>query len=190
MPAARGHNSPDKTTNRYVGRGEPWSDSLPSTSRTCFARPKAFNLDTWGEGKPILDAYAEFNSLIALADYTKAVKDRLIELLLRVEVYRTDAAGVIHRNRVTDPEWAWLRANRGTFDIDHEATGIEIVANNRSDWIGWLELAKETINELTVEITARVIDDVAADVICVVRPRTDPRSIGSTTSDCSTHTNT
>jgi hypothetical protein len=103
-----------------------------------FARPKAFNLDTWADGKPILDAYAEFNSLIALADYTKAIKDRMIELLLTVDVYRKDAAGVIHRNRVTDPEWAWLRANRGTFDVDHNATGIEIVANfprtNSSAW--------------------------------------------------------
>jgi hypothetical protein len=38
-----------------------------------FARPKALNLLTWEAGRPILDAYAEFNSLIALADYTPAI---------------------------------------------------------------------------------------------------------------------
>ena len=138
-----------------------------------FARPKALNTLTWAEGRPILEAYAEFNALIQLADYTPAVKARMIELLLRVEVYRDDA-GVIHRNRVTDPRWAWLRANRGAFDVDHQATGIEIVANNRSDWIGWLELAKETINEPTVDMTARVIQDVGADVLGVVEAENRP----------------
>ena len=83
-----------------------------------------------------------------------------------------------------------MRANGGTFDVDHEATGIEIVANNRSDWIGWPDLAKETINELTVEITARVIDDVAADVICVVeavnRPSLDGRRSYQVKQRCAT----
>ena len=69
---------------------------------------------------------------------------------------------------------AWPRANRGAFDVEHEATGIAIVANNRSDWIGWLELAKETINETTVEMTARVIQDVNADVLGVVEAENRP----------------
>jgi hypothetical protein len=32
-----------------------------------FARPRAFNQATWAAGQPILEAYAEVNSLIALA---------------------------------------------------------------------------------------------------------------------------
>lgn len=138
-----------------------------------FARPKALNLLTWEQGQPILDAYAEFNSLIALADYTPAVKARMIQLLLLVEVYRLNGA-IVRRNRTTDPQWAWLRANRGSFDVEREATGIEIVANNRSDWIGWLELATDTINETSVQMTARVIQDVAADVLCVVEAENRP----------------
>jgi hypothetical protein len=77
-------------------------------------------------------AYAKFNSLIALADYTPAVKARMIELLLVVEVYRRDE-GVVLRNRATNPRWAWLRAHRGTFDVERDDIGIEVVANNRSD---------------------------------------------------------
>ena len=138
-----------------------------------FARPKALNTLIWAEGGPILEADAEFNALIQLADYTPAIKARMIQLLLLVEVYRSDG-GIIHRNRVTDPRWAWLRANRGAFDVDHQATGIEIVANNRSDWIGWLELAKETINEPTVDMTGRVIQDVGADVLGVVEAENRP----------------
>ncbi len=138
-----------------------------------FARPRALNLLTWADGKPILNAYSEFNSLIQLADYTPAVKERMIELLLRVKVYRDDA-GITRRNRVPNPPWAWLRANRGTFDVEHEDTGVEIVANNRSDWIGWLELVTDTLNETTVEMTARVIQDVAADVQGVVEAESRP----------------
>jgi endonuclease/exonuclease/phosphatase family metal-dependent hydrolase len=128
---------------------------------------------TWADGRPILEAYSEFNSLVQLADYTPAVKARMIELLLRVEVYREDG-GIVRRNRPTNPRWAWLRANRGSFDVERRDTGIEIVANNRSDWVGWLELATETINEHTVEVTARVIQDVAADVLCVVEAENRP----------------
>lgn len=138
-----------------------------------FARPRAFNQETWAQGKPILDAFAEFNSLIALADYTPAGKARMIQLLLQLDVYRDDN-GIVRRKRVPDPQWAWLRANRGSFDVEHVATGIEIAANNRSDWVGWLELATETINETTVDMTSRVIQDIAADVLAVVEAENRP----------------
>ena len=35
-----------------------------------FARPKAMNLLTWEEGRPSLAAFAEFITLINLANYT------------------------------------------------------------------------------------------------------------------------
>jgi hypothetical protein len=107
-----------------------------------FARPKVFNLTTWAEGEPILNAFAEFNALIERVNYSQADKDRMFELLLTLDVYRSDN-GVVRRNRIPDPKWAWLRATRGTFDVEHENTGVEIVADHRADWTGWLELAKE-----------------------------------------------
>jgi hypothetical protein len=84
-----------------------------------FARPKAFNTLTWSEGRPILQAYAEFNDLTALWNYTPAVKRRMIELLLRLEIYRDDN-GIVRRSWITNPQWAWLQANRGAFDVEHE----------------------------------------------------------------------
>jgi hypothetical protein len=44
-----------------------------------FARPKALNTLTWAEGRPILEAYAAFNALIQLADYTPAINARMIQ---------------------------------------------------------------------------------------------------------------
>src|SRR5262245_8157383 len=104
-----------------------------------FARPRVFELEKWKAGEPILKAFAEFNSLIEKFTYSEANKARMKELLLEVEVYRLDH-GVVRRNPTRDPRWAWLRANRGKFDVERKDTGVEIVANSRYDWTGWLEL--------------------------------------------------
>jgi endonuclease/exonuclease/phosphatase family metal-dependent hydrolase len=138
-----------------------------------FARPRVFELEKWTEGEPILKAFAEFNSLIEKVSYTQANKARMKDLLLEVEVYRLDH-GVVRRNRVTDPKWAWLRANRGKFDVEHKDTGIEIVANTRYDWTGWLELAKEPVDEINTRMTGQVIHDVNADVQAVVEVEDRP----------------
>jgi len=44
-------------------------------------------------------------------------------------------------------------------------TGVEIVANRRFDWTGWLELAKEPVDEVTTNMTAQVFLDVNADLL-------------------------
>jgi endonuclease/exonuclease/phosphatase family metal-dependent hydrolase len=138
-----------------------------------FARPRALNQTTWAEGQPILEAYAEFNALIEQAAYTAADKNRMIDLLIAVDVYRRDN-GVVHRNPTRSPRWAILRANRGRFDVDRDTSGIEIVATGRGSWIGWLELATETVNETATRMTARVISDVAADILAVVEAEDRP----------------
>jgi endonuclease/exonuclease/phosphatase family metal-dependent hydrolase len=45
---------------------------------------------------------------------------------------------------------------------------VEITAAGRADWIGWLELAVETVDEIGTRTTARVIGDVDADILAVV----------------------
>ena len=138
-----------------------------------FARPRALNQTTWAQGQPILQAFKEFNALIAKAVYTASDKARLIDLLVKVDVYRR-ANGIVHRNPTRTPRWAFLRANRGSFDVDHEVSGIEIVASGRAAWIGWLELATETVDETAIRMTARVISDVAADILAVVEAEDRP----------------
>ena len=97
----------------------------------------------------------------------------MIELLVELEVYRSDS-GVVRRNRTRIPRWAWLRANRGSFDVEHDGTGIEIVANGRGSWIGWLELATEPVDEIATRMTAQVIADVGADILAVVEAEDRP----------------
>ena len=48
------------------------------------------------------------------------------------------------------------------------AGGVQVVAGGRSDWIGWVELKTDRVNEITIGNTARVIRDLNADVLGVV----------------------
>ncbi len=141
-----------------------------------FARPKAFNQATWAAGRPVLDAYNEVNVLLANATYSAANKQRMRQLLVDLDIYRVNNNGAIRRLRTQSPRWAWLRKNRGKFDRQpRDATeDVEIIANGRPDWIGWVELAKEPTNETGTRLTARVISDVNADIIGIVEAEDRP----------------
>jgi len=141
-----------------------------------FARPKVFNLSTWGTGLPILRAYREVNTLFANDVYSSADKRRMQELFVTLDLYFVNARGAIRRKRTTNPRWAWFRKNRGRFDRQprDQTQSVEIVANGRNDWIGWVELAKEPPDELSTRLTGRVITDVEADIIAVVEAEDRP----------------
>jgi hypothetical protein len=41
---------------------------------------------------------------------------------------------------------------------------VEIIAAGHGDWIGWVQLATEAVNEIVTRITARVIWEIDADI--------------------------
>jgi len=131
-----------------------------------FSRPKAL-ARTVAEGESILAAFREFNTLIKRSTYTAANRARMVDLLLQLGVYRREGT-VIRRSLERDHYWAWLRGSRGTFDVEHPDCGIEIVASGRADWMGWLDLAVESVDELATRMTARVISAVGADILGVL----------------------
>jgi predicted extracellular nuclease len=122
-----------------------------------FQRAKALNPETREENKPILEKHARVNELMNLPVYTDAVKDEIRDILLGFGLESRDDAG----------EWVILRQNRGKL-VKRGAAGFEIVADGRSDWIGWVELKTEQVNELAMDHTAMVIRDVNADILGVV----------------------
>ena len=138
-----------------------------------FARPKAFSTGV-PFNEPAVDAFHEVSQLIAQTVYSNNDKNRIIQLLLQLEIYRTDQHGIIRRKWSANPRWAWLRKNRGSFDVERQATGIEIVATGRNDWIGWVELAVEPTNELSVRMTAKVIADVQPNILAIVEAEDRP----------------
>jgi endonuclease/exonuclease/phosphatase family metal-dependent hydrolase len=142
-----------------------------------FSRPKVFDLSDWSAGKPVLKAYEKVNALLQKGSYSASDKRRIRDLLVMLDIYTIDqTTGAIRRNRTIDPQWAWLRKNRGTFDREpgDETQNVEIVAEGRGDWIGWVELAKEAVDETATRMTVRVIQDIGADVLGLVEVEDRP----------------
>ena len=121
-----------------------------------FSRARALNQDTWAEGKVILDEYGKLNKLLQKPVYTANDKQKILNSL--------DALGLTNSD---ESKFVILRQNRGKL-VKRGNAGIEVVAGGRSDWVGWLELKKEAVNEIATGMTARVIKDVNADILAVI----------------------
>lgn len=141
-----------------------------------FARPRAFNPTDWSAGRTAIEAHAEFNALIAEPSYSDIDRHRMRDLLVTLEIYTVNTHGAVRRKQTPSPRWAWLRKNRGDFDRqpEDETQSVEITATGRKDWIGWVELATETVNEVTTQLTAKVINEVDAHIIGVIEAEDRP----------------
>jgi len=141
-----------------------------------FDRVTAFDETDTATNQGILAAYQEVNALFAETEYSPEQKERMVELLVQLDVYYQNQHNVARRRQTTSPRWAWLRANRGKFDRQPEDTseGMVIEAGGRAAWIGWVELATEPVDERATRMTARVINDLGADILGVVEAEDRP----------------
>jgi endonuclease/exonuclease/phosphatase family metal-dependent hydrolase len=122
-----------------------------------FDRPKAMNLPTWADGRKALEQHAQINELFNELIYTEEIKKRIVDLLTALGLDKSDDGG----------PFALLRQNRGQL-LTRTGGVVQIVATGRSDWIGWVELKTEPVNELATQHTAMVIRDLDAQIQCVV----------------------
>ena len=142
-----------------------------------FARPKVFRLSNAGVAEAKLAAYQQVNALFANSPYSAQDKAEIKRLLVELDIYFRNTQGAVRRRDTSSPKWAWLRKNRGSFDRQPEAAtkDIEIIAAGRESWIGWVELAKEAVDETSTRMTAKVIaEGVDADVLAVVEAEDRP----------------
>jgi endonuclease/exonuclease/phosphatase family metal-dependent hydrolase len=138
-----------------------------------FARAKALDTATWAEGGPVLQAYGTFNTLAAQPQYSDQDKRNMLAALLTLRVLVTTRAGV-RPNPQPFQAWALLRENRGDFLVAPANAEPRIVATGRADWSGWVELVTEPVDEVAIRMTARVVTDIAADVLCLVEAEDRP----------------
>ncbi|SLN56753.1 endonuclease/exonuclease/phosphatase family protein [Pseudooctadecabacter jejudonensis] len=122
-----------------------------------FDRARIMNLENWDDGQPVLDAYSELTSLLEEESYSKTNKAKMANLMIELDLEKDDTG-----------QYVTLRRNRGRLVKRPKSGGIEIIADGRDDWIGWLELRGESVNEIGIDNTGRVIRDVDADVLAVV----------------------
>ena len=128
-----------------------------------FNRAKALNNETWAEGKPVLEAYARLSKLFEKERYSAADKRAILKELDVLGLKKSD-----------ESEYVWLRRSRGALLKRPRSGPVEVVADGRGDWIGWLDLKTEILNETAIRNTARVIADVKADILAVVEAENRP----------------
>ena len=123
-----------------------------------FERPKAMRLSSWEEGRPILEQHARINELINQANYSAADKLEILDLLTKLGLNGSDEGGPFAR----------LRQIREKLVKRPPGQPVEMVANGRASWIGWVELKTEPVDELAMRHTARVMNDIDADILGVI----------------------
>jgi len=122
-----------------------------------FRRAVALNLATWKDGKQILDNYARVNQLLQEPVYTAAIKKSIIDALEKLGLKKSNESAFVI-----------LRENHGHL-LKRPKTGpMQVIAGGRNDWIGWVELKTEAVEETATRMTAKVIHEVNADVLAVI----------------------
>ena len=122
-----------------------------------FARARALNLDDSSLARPILEHFSELNALFEESVYTNEMKARMMTLIRELRI-----------DKKNDSHYVILRENRGHLIAHTRLKGSQIVANGRGDWVGWLEMKTDIINEVATRNTAQVVRDVDPDVLAVV----------------------
>lgn len=120
-----------------------------------FDRPKAMNLSSWEAGQAAINDCSTLNSLIQKARYSEDDKLAIYEIMSR------------HPGLIQEGCSDFIRyISKSTYLLDRTKTKVEV--NGRDDWIGWFELTSEPIMEVATQNTGRIIQEIAADVLCVV----------------------
>lgn len=128
-----------------------------------FDRAKVMNLESWDDGRSVLNDFAELSGLLGQIVYDPADKARMVALLIKFGLAKQDMG-----------PYVILRRNRGGLLARPRTGGLTITANGRADWVGSFELRDEPIAHAAVRNTARVIHEVGADVLAVVEAENRP----------------
>ncbi|MFI2703763.1 endonuclease/exonuclease/phosphatase family protein [Cellulosimicrobium composti] len=126
-----------------------------------FERPRAMAGPLTG-GNAVLAAHARVNALLAEETYGPEVRAEILEHLGTLGLLRSDAAALAVLRQVRG------RLVRRTGSVAAGTARTEVVAHGRGDWVGWVDLVKDRVDELAMVHTARVVTDVRADVLAVV----------------------
>ncbi len=122
-----------------------------------FRRAVALNFATWKDGKVILEQYALVNSLLQEPVYTAAIRKSIVDALEKLGLKKSD-----------ESQFVILRENHGHLLKRPKSGPMQVIAAGRNDWIGWVELKTEAVDEVATRMTAKVIHEVNPDVLAVI----------------------
>ena len=139
-----------------------------------FARARALDPADPAKGQPALSAYEEFNRIAARPVYSDEDKAAMLTALETLRVFVRTRGGRRPNPDLFGDAFAVLRENRGDFLAAPADAEPRIVATGRASWNGWVDLIVDPVDEIATRMTARVVADVAADVLCVVEAESRP----------------
>ncbi|GAB3874562.1 endonuclease/exonuclease/phosphatase family protein [Terrabacter terrigena] len=122
-----------------------------------FDRARLLASNDWETNRTLLEAYTELTKILQQQAYSADDKRAIVRLLRELGLAESDDAAYVR-----------LRQNRGRLVSRSRDGTVTVVADGRGDWIGWLELERETVTDLAVRHTAQVVHDLQADVLGVV----------------------
>lgn len=122
-----------------------------------FDRARILSAESWETHREDLEAYAALTGVLQQKTYTEDDKRRIVELLVALGLEGSDEGELLR-----------LRQNRGRLVRRPRGGGLVVEADGRGDWIGWLELRRQSPTELALRHTAQVVADLAPDVLAVV----------------------
>src|SRR5437867_1631903 len=123
-----------------------------------FDRAVAMNQPTLEAGKGPLEDAAWLNAIFAKTQYTSPDKAEILQRLSSLDLLKSDEGG----------KFARLRQNHGKLLKRPKTDPPQVVANGRGDWIGWVELKTDHVDEVATRNAARVVQEVGADILGVV----------------------
>lgn len=127
-----------------------------------FRRATALQLEGFSQqAKAVLQDVAALSELLERDAYAGAVGERILKLLVKYDQHLA--------RRTKHNQWFSINMVKGKlFKVPKGGQLPVLAVAGRSDWLGWVELTRETVDETSTQNTARVIQSLAADVLCVV----------------------
>ena len=127
-----------------------------------FQRVRPLNYDDNALITELLDDIGELEGLLKKPVYEAADKKRMVELLKKHDA---------HTNRTTTRHF-FIQQVRGKLYSSGQA--LKITAKGADDWEGWIEFDREILQAGATENTARVLQEVNADIVCLVEVEDRP----------------
>lgn len=128
-----------------------------------FQRPKLFELPGFSAtAKAVLTDIERLTSLLERDSYAGAVGVEIVALLKK-HGFATAKGN----------PWFEVQQVRGKL-FSAGKKGLTLKAAGRGDWLGWVELTREKVDDEATRNTARVVAAVKADVLCVVETESRP----------------
>lgn len=132
-----------------------------------FQRPKVFQLEGLStQAGKVLDDLQKLEQLLAKACYAGSTGTAIVELLKKYEFNNSRLLPADRWFQINEVRGKLFRVTRPPAGAKTKAE-IELVATGSSSWMGWIELVRESVNAISTDNTARVIQAIKADVLCL-----------------------